>query len=45
MNKLQRSFGELDIKFRNNDIIKLFQKGSLKSYNFNVDDTIPNDFD
>ena len=40
MNKLQRSFGELDIKFRNNDIIKLFQKGASKAIIPNVDDAL-----
>ena len=37
MKKLQRSFGSLDIKFKNNEIVKFFQKGSSKAIIPNVD--------
>ncbi len=40
MKNLQRSFGNLDIKFKNNEIVKFFQKGSSKAIIPNVDENI-----
>ena len=39
-NKLQKSFGKLDIKFKNNQILKFYQEGSSKAIIPNVDENL-----
>ena len=40
MLKLEKSFGKLDIKFKNNEILKFYQEGSSKAIIPNVDEDL-----
>jgi len=40
MQNLQRSFGNLDVKFKNNEMVRFFQEGSSKAIIPNVDNNL-----
>ena len=40
MLKLEKSFGKLDIKFKNNQILKFYQEGSSKAIIPNTDESL-----